>query len=56
MPSFTVTVRCPVLAGFGALPASAQSANVTAFNPHGGGSSGPVASVPDSEQVDVLGP
>jgi hypothetical protein len=57
MPSFTVTVRCPALAGFGALPASAQSANVTAFNPHdGGGSSSPAPSGPDSEQVDVLGP
>jgi hypothetical protein len=60
MSSFTVTVRCPALAGsgFGALPAVAQSANVTAFNPYDGvgGSSSPAASGPDSEQVDVLGP
>lgn len=38
MRPFPVTVRCLALAGlgFGALPAFAQSANVTAFNPYNG--------------------
>jgi hypothetical protein len=43
MRSFTATVRCLALAGlgFGPLPAFAQSANVTAFNPYNGvGTSG----------------
>jgi hypothetical protein len=60
MSSFTVTVRCPALAGsgFGALPAIAQSASATAFNPYDGvdASSGPAPSGPGSERVDVLGP
>jgi hypothetical protein len=38
MRPFTATVRCLALAslGFGALPAFAQSANVTAFTPYDG--------------------
>ena len=58
MPSLSLTVRSLALAGFGlgAVPAFAQSANVTAFNPYNGVGAPGVTAAPGAYAQPQAGP